>query len=764
MAAEAGAGCYPLLRVLNWAVDARGPKSDGPRVLLSLFVMDTLSWVCYKAIQWEAVKQARLAHVSGTSSISPMIFALILATVETSMKFVMSAMTPHVYRWVEGAEGFATGPLAVFTTRAYTISLLAAGVIALLATPCMWAESVDGSECDCTVNATAAAIAEEAGICAAIGKPIGNCPLAPAALSWLYAFAYTIFYSGCNQLGDSSREMGRTLWLDAFQDMTLSFPGVGCAAIRRKASSARSISTFLAFLRMFYPATGALIIFLAANEGVMLWSFVLFSATLGAGHGLSVAPPGKCGEHRCAYLVKTLTDHDKAADHADDTAPARAEFALPDGASAASLGAAAAPAHLPSGEPSADRAVLLRVCQLYQREVGLVLFLVIARIPNLVATNITAYLTGDALILDTIAAVPQLSGMRARLGYAAIGAAITITALGYVVSLMANLPKDPDPQAAADSPAREGKQDAAKPDPAVKKGKAKHCPLDKLSKATHCPLEMLSHKLGKSPHCSTDEPPMKPHPPPRGASSFVSEPPPPRAAKFRRWLFRLWVMMTCVLTCGILLLMPSTGIGQSAWARLGFTWAAIAAFLPYVVPFKPMVDVMLDAFMLRYDDDRSASLVYYTSLLEVCFAWCLLGLTAIFTSNYGDFVPESSTNCTAAELAAAALPPDAAPGGRSIAELEASRERGELSALLLMTGGMMLLASVYFTLLDNWLLTPRRALSALVNLVAKEAAADPEKAKPQKPESVRPVRQGPVRQASGEAGHGAAEPDRGGDY
>jgi hypothetical protein len=731
-------------------------------VLLSLFVMDTLSWVCYKAIQWEALKQAKLAHVSGTSSISPMIFALILATVETSIKFVMSALTPGIYKWVQGVDGFAIGHLAVFTTRAYTVSLVAAGIIALMATPCMWAQVVDGSECDCTINATAAAIAEEAGICAAIGKPAGSCPLTPAELSWVYMLAYTIFYSGCNQLGDSSREMGRTLWLDAFQDMTLSFPGIGCAVIRRKASSARSISTFLAFLRMFYPATGALIIFLAANEGVMLWSFVLFSATLGAGHGLSVAPPGPCGEPRRAYLINSLSDHDHSSDHAEETAPARAEFALPDGTSGASLGAAPAAGAL---GPTVDRAVVLKVFQLYQREVGLVLFLVIARIPNLVSTNITAYLTGQALILDTVAAVPQLSAVRARLGYAAIGAAITITALGYVVSLMANLPVDPDPQdAAVDSPdaLKEGKQDAAKPDPAapVKKGKAKHCPLDKLSKAAHCPLEMLSSTLGKSPHCSTDAPPGKPHPPPRGTSSFVSEPPPPRAAKFRRWLGRLWAMMSCVLLCGILLLMPSTGIGQSAWARLGFTWAAIAAFLPYVVPFKPMVDVMLDAFMLRYDDARSASLVYYTSLLEVCFAWCLLGLTAIFTSNYGAFMPESSTNCTAAQQAALALPEGAAPGGRSFADLAASRERGELSALLLMTGGLMLLASVYFTLLDNWILPRRRALSALVNLVAKEAAADPEGATPDRasPERAKHRAAGEAGHASGRGAGGAAGP------
>lgn len=723
---EDEACAYPLIRVLNWAVDAHGLKSEGPRVLLSLFVMDTLSWVCYKAIQWEAVKSAKLAHASGTSSLSPMIFALIMATLETSVKFVVSAIAPAVYKWMEGVDGFAIGPLAVCTTRAYTISLIAAFVIALLATPCMWAGTVDGSICDCTINATAAALAEEAGICAAIGQPAGSCPLSPAALSWLYAAAYTIFYSGCNQLGDSSREMGRTLWLDAFQDMTLRFPGVGCAVITRPATSARSISTFLAFLRMLYPATGALLIFLAANEGMMLWVLVLLCAALGVCHGLSVAPPGRYGEPRRAALIKSLTEHDKASDHADDTAPARAEFALPDGPSDDNvLAVAAALAAVPTGVPS-GQAILLGVTKLYQREVGLILFLVVARIPNLVATNITAYLTGNSLILDTIAAVPQLSGMRARLGYAAIGAAITITALSYVVSLMANLPLEPDTPAAAESPAKlkpgraemPGKQNVARPDP---------MPMLDL---------MPPHLPSKPAHGTTDAEPIKPPPPPRGASSLAGHPPPPRAAKFRRWLLRLWVMMSCVLTCGFFLLLPTTGVGETPWARLGFTWAAIAVFLPYVVPFKPMVDVMLDAFMLRYDDARSASLVYYTALLEVGFAWSLLGLTAIFTTNYSAFVPKSSTNCTAAELAAAALPEDAAPGGWSIAELEASRERGELSALLLMTGGIMLMASVYFALLDNWVLPRRRSLSALVNLVAKEAAADVETAKP--------VRQSPV--------------------
>jgi len=194
---------YPLLRVLNIAVDAHGPDSTGPRILLSLFVMDTLSWLCYKALQWEAVKQAGLAHSAGTSNLSPMLFALLLSTLETSVRFCSSALAPAAYRWITGADRCQTGPLAVCSTRLYTLCLVAGCAAAFLATPCMWAKTTDAAACDCTVNATAAALAVEDGTCEAAGKPAGDCPLGPAALAWVYAAVYTIFYSGFNQMGIS---------------------------------------------------------------------------------------------------------------------------------------------------------------------------------------------------------------------------------------------------------------------------------------------------------------------------------------------------------------------------------------------------------------------------------------------------------------------------------------------------------------------------------------------------------------------------------
>ena len=56
--------------------------------------------------------------------------------------------------------------------------------------------------------------------------------------------------------------------------------------------------------------------------------------------------------------------------------------------------------------------------QLRAPELGLICFFVCARIPNLIATNITAYLTGNALMLDTTAALPLVRGNSARLFYA----------------------------------------------------------------------------------------------------------------------------------------------------------------------------------------------------------------------------------------------------------------------------------------------------------------------------------------------------------
>jgi len=99
--------------------------------------------------------------------------------------------------------------------------------------------------------------------------------------------------------------MGRTLWLGAFRGVTLRAPGVGCGGINRPAS-AKALSTYLAFLRMLYPSTGALLIFLAANNGVMLWTLTLLSSSLGAMHGLTVAPPGRFGSARRQALIRLL--------------------------------------------------------------------------------------------------------------------------------------------------------------------------------------------------------------------------------------------------------------------------------------------------------------------------------------------------------------------------------------------------------------------------------------------------------------------------
>jgi len=56
---------------------------------------------------------------------------------------------------------------------------------------------------------------------------------------------------------------------------------------------------------------------------------------------------------------------------------------------------------------------------------------------------------------------------------------------------------------------------------------------------------------------------------------------------FRRWISYLWAMTGAICLSGLLLLLPSTSIGESDWGRLGFTWGSILAFLPYIVPFKP---------------------------------------------------------------------------------------------------------------------------------------------------------------------------------
>jgi len=82
------------------------------------------------------------------------------------------------------------------------------------------------------------------------------------------------------------------------------------------------------------------------------------------------------------------------------------------------------------------------------------------------------------------------------------------------------------------------------------------------------------------------------------------------------------------------------------------------------------MDVLLDSFMLRYDNARSASLIYYISLLEVVFAWGLLGLTAIFTTQSNVFAQVSAANCTLVAVAQQEMREGLTPiGGGTLANI-----------------------------------------------------------------------------------------------
>ena len=191
------------------------------------------------------------------------------------------------------------------------------------------------------------------------------------------------------------------------------------------------------------------------------------------------------------------------------------------------------------------------------------------------------------------------------------------------------------------------------------------------------------------------------------------------------------------------------------------TLLAVLAFVPYL-PLNKRLDVMLDALLMRYDDGRSASLVYYAELLQarrllpphtptpgarvvplrclrpvplcpprpgrlvmtgccrtpragrsaayhplcslllqVLVSWLLLGLKILIIAGVRSLDGAADEGCEAA------------------ADVES--ERAELGQVILVTGVLLLLGALYFTLGDA-----RAGRASLRRLVEQPSGAGTE--------------------------------------
>ena len=210
------------------------------RFLLALYIVDVLSWVVFKVIQFEAIATAAGAYESDSESfpLSPVIFVTILHTLETTIEIGASAAVPLVFRLVEGGAELHPGRLAAFCMKVYSASALCALAISVALSPCILGGAVDAAgqqmaECEeatcvcpavtasqgsapaaaaaaavaCDLlwiptNGTSGACCLRRGVavewCAAAAS--SSCPLAPPALAAVLSSVYCVFYCFMNQV------------------------------------------------------------------------------------------------------------------------------------------------------------------------------------------------------------------------------------------------------------------------------------------------------------------------------------------------------------------------------------------------------------------------------------------------------------------------------------------------------------------------------------------------------------------------------------
>ena len=128
VAAAALRSCCFLVDVVP---DAPSPRRQATcRFLLSLFVLDAIGWTCYKIVQFESILQA-------SNFMSPILFATVLTTLETTIEVTTSSLVPRAYALVERRASLHPGALAVFVMKVYTASAVAALLLALVLAPCI---------------------------------------------------------------------------------------------------------------------------------------------------------------------------------------------------------------------------------------------------------------------------------------------------------------------------------------------------------------------------------------------------------------------------------------------------------------------------------------------------------------------------------------------------------------------------------------------------------------------------------------------------
>lgn len=675
---------------------------------------------------------------------------------EQLIEFFASAVCVWLYTKVMRRSNLETGPLAIFSLKMYAITNLAALAIGLAFGPCMLfggGVSSDGysiEECENSTCACSSSVGcdltpgEEArwylpdhdkeGCCVvaphgawgggpgSIDKDAGDvvsfclgddapsgCSLSPSTICVALLCYRLLFYAFVNELGDSTKDIGKTQWLAIFEGTELRFPG--CTGRRysfHRQSTAKSLSTFLMIFQVLLSAFMAVIYSQVKKVPALSWMVVLIPGALGSIVGIHLvttrrdivlggfadlraragaaltgsAPPApprsapvgaeNSGESlpgaarvsqassscELTSITPASSTVDASAADAAASAPCMAEQRACSSeltiSVSSEVGASVASGGGRGGDADGDDAdaPLLRPWQLRVDERLMVLLLIIAKTaPDQMNGSVLALMQNDNFeddIGDSLGA-PTM-GIRS-LVYLMVAAGAL-----YLFYMLATLPPDGAGDADADAATAAAAADGGAP--ATKAGAEV---AGASPKGTPCSEWYTARKRKQGPMVG--------------------------------WSLMLWTTLVMYTLTGLFLYLAPGGVGTGI-----FTVLAMICYLGAQPPYRNL-RVSMETFPLLYDAARSGSLIYWQNVGAILLSGCLAGVKVGLTK---------------------AIDTDGGDGGMISCDEGNSmdQERTELGLGVFVTAAVFLATAIYFTAVD-----PYRPRNASVTLLVRSTFA-----------------------------------------
>jgi hypothetical protein len=340
--------------------------------------------------------------------------------------------------------------------------------------------------------------------------------------------------------------------------------------------------------------------------------------------------------------------------------------------------------------------LVLPIRQLSRWEVSLTFFIVASRfIPQQASDTVLAYFSSSSAVVDTLAAAVdggQPDTAQAIEGLLApIGSLIWLITLVYLGHKIYQLPREcpsrphtadlhappPPPPVTLDGLELTDTAAAGMPAPDAVPSKLGR-PSDATSRGDgSSSSQALSVAAAHAAvaHAAVDE----------AARSKLGRPSSLDTSPLSTWMCFLWTINGVLASSGLLLAVPAW-LGADAVdtsARAAMTVVAIVAFFPYL-PLTRGLDIHVDAFLIGYGHERAPSIVYYSNIANVLVAWPMLAIKWVVLAEVRP-ANDDALGCGAASASTVA------------------RDNTELGLTVVVTSALLLLACLYYSLLDRLL-------------------------------------------------------------